>query len=81
MIFDVKMGYRGLGFGLGRAEQGMSSALRIEKTGKNAGVIVVEDVAEKAEISIETKSASNADLLADASKIVLLKVCLLLSSG
>ena len=36
-----KMGYKE-GFGLGRTEQGMSTALRVERTGKNAGVIVSE---------------------------------------
>lgn len=34
-----KMGYR-QGFGLGRTEQGMSTALRVEQTGKNTGMIV-----------------------------------------
>lgn len=37
-----KMGYR-QGAGLGRTQQGISSALRIEKIGKNAGVIRSHD--------------------------------------
>lgn len=35
------MGYR-QGFGLGRTEQGMSTALRVEQTGKNTGMIISE---------------------------------------
>lgn len=36
-----KMGYRH-GFGLGRDQQGISTPLRVERTGKNAGLIISE---------------------------------------
>lgn len=36
-----KLGYR-QGFGLGRDQQGMSTPLRVERTGKNAGLIILE---------------------------------------
>ena len=44
-----KMGYRE-GSGLGRAGQGISRALKIERTGRNQGLIVNEVEEEKVDV-------------------------------
>lgn len=45
----TKFGYR-QGMGLGLNEQGMSTALRIERTGKNVGLIISESTKDVVEV-------------------------------
>lgn len=78
------------GQGLGREEQGLSTCLQVEKTGKRAGKIINKDV-EKAKqqkdkpaydsptsASTEDVNASNetdiTEMMKNPSKVVLLKV-------
>ncbi|TKR77729.1 hypothetical protein L596_018647 [Steinernema carpocapsae] len=70
----TKMGYKE-GSGLGKTEQGMSTALSVEKVGKNAGLIK----SEKKEISAQPPQAdfgpitSNMAMVRSATKILLLR--------
>ncbi|KAH7729604.1 G-patch domain-containing protein [Aphelenchoides avenae] len=71
------MGYRE-GAGLGRDEQGMSTALRVEKTGRTALIIGEQsrwkqDPDDDARPVKEETAQSNYDMLKESSKVVLLR--------
>lgn len=56
------------GQGLGKHEQGLSTALSVEKTSKRGGKIIVGDAAEKAGSGLAADSSTSAAAAADASK-------------
>ena len=66
-----KMGYK-MGHGLGKKEQGMSTALQVEKTGKRVGRIIHERDIPK-EPAAPQQDMSNTNILPNPSKIVLLR--------
>ncbi|XP_072327120.1 splicing factor 45 isoform X2 [Scyliorhinus torazame] len=70
-----KYGFRE-GQGLGKHEQGLSTALSVEKTSKRGGKIIVGDSAEKVEMPVTTKkSEANplTEILKNPTKVVLLR--------
>ena len=79
------------GQGLGREEQGLSTCLQVEKTGKRAGKIINKDVEKEKQktqyqvryqlppdpmLDAEAEEEDNiTDMMKNPSKVVLLKVC------
>ncbi|ELT92163.1 hypothetical protein CAPTEDRAFT_67241, partial [Capitella teleta] len=76
----AKMGYR-QGSGLGKSEQGMSTALQVEKTSKRGGKIIHEKDIPKGTYAVRIcavtemprPEVSNANLLKNPSKVILLR--------
>ncbi|XP_063782868.1 splicing factor 45 isoform X1 [Pseudophryne corroboree] len=67
-----KYGFRE-GQGLGKHEQGLSTALSVEKTSKRGGKIIVGDLADKAETSKKTDPNPLTEILKFPTKVVLLR--------
>ncbi|XP_074725800.1 splicing factor 45 isoform X3 [Strix uralensis] len=67
-----KYGFRE-GQGLGKHEQGLSTALSVEKTSKRGGKIIVGDSAEKAETGKKADSNPLTEILKCPTKVVLLR--------
>uniref|UniRef100_A0A667X3N8 Splicing factor 45 n=1 Tax=Myripristis murdjan TaxID=586833 RepID=A0A667X3N8_9TELE len=67
-----KYGFRE-GQGLGKHEQGLSTALSVEKTSKRGGKIIVGDAAEKPDSSKKTEANPLTEILKCPTKVVLLR--------
>ncbi|KAM9312854.1 splicing factor 45 [Gastrophryne carolinensis] len=67
-----KYGFRE-GQGLGKHEQGLSTALSVEKTSKRGGKIIVGDVADKADSSKKSDANPLTEILKCPTKVVLLR--------
>ncbi|KAJ6666268.1 hypothetical protein lerEdw1_000540 [Lerista edwardsae] len=67
-----KYGFRE-GQGLGKHEQGLSTALSVEKTSKRGGKIIVGDAADKADASKKSDSNPLTEILKCPTKVVLLR--------
>ncbi|XP_064605409.1 splicing factor 45-like isoform X2 [Liolophura sinensis] len=67
----AKYGYKE-GQGLGKSEQGMSTALQVEKTSKRGGKIIHEKDIPKVEAPREPQQFTNVNLLKNPSKVILL---------
>ncbi|KAM3843046.1 splicing factor 45 [Diretmus argenteus] len=67
-----KYGFRE-GQGLGKHEQGLSTALSVEKTSKRGGKIIIGDAAEKPDASKKTEANPLTEILKCPTKVVLLR--------
>uniref|UniRef100_A0A3B4Z9E9 Splicing factor 45 n=1 Tax=Stegastes partitus TaxID=144197 RepID=A0A3B4Z9E9_9TELE len=61
------------GQGLGKHEQGLSTALSVEKTSKRGGKIIIGDAAEKPDSSKKTEANPLTEILKNPTKVVLLR--------
>uniref|UniRef100_A0A3Q1HCF8 Splicing factor 45 n=1 Tax=Anabas testudineus TaxID=64144 RepID=A0A3Q1HCF8_ANATE len=61
------------GQGLGKHEQGLSTALSVEKTSKRGGKIIVGDAAEKPDPGKKTETNPLTEILKNPTKVVLLR--------
>uniref|UniRef100_A0A7N9AX56 Splicing factor 45 n=1 Tax=Mastacembelus armatus TaxID=205130 RepID=A0A7N9AX56_9TELE len=61
------------GQGLGKHEQGLSTALSVEKTSKRGGKIIIGDAAEKPDSSKKTDANPLTEILKNPTKVVLLR--------
>uniref|UniRef100_A0A3P9K6C6 Splicing factor 45 n=1 Tax=Oryzias latipes TaxID=8090 RepID=A0A3P9K6C6_ORYLA len=61
------------GQGLGKHEQGLSTALSVEKTSKRGGKIIIGDAAEKPDASKKSESNPLTEILKNPTKVVLLR--------
>uniref|UniRef100_A0A3Q0RCW6 Splicing factor 45 n=1 Tax=Amphilophus citrinellus TaxID=61819 RepID=A0A3Q0RCW6_AMPCI len=61
------------GQGLGKHEQGLSTALSVEKTSKRGGKIIIGDAAEKPDSSKKSEANPLTEILKNPTKVVLLR--------
>uniref|UniRef100_A0A671XDK1 Splicing factor 45 n=1 Tax=Sparus aurata TaxID=8175 RepID=A0A671XDK1_SPAAU len=61
------------GQGLGKHEQGLSTALSVEKTSKRGGKIIIGDAAEKPDASKKSEANPLTEILKNPTKVVLLR--------